>query len=111
MDFLDYSFDSVSQTRSDIAGMDSSDKDQMGVQGNCECVDGNSCERCSVVEAVEPTNSQLMTELRKAMVSLKGLRSDVKSSRKNIDSIKVRLHSLESSRPSSRVGSIVSGKW
>ena len=50
---------------------------------------------------MEPTNAQLMTELRKAMESLKDLRSDVKSTR---------LHSLETSRPSSRVGSIVSGR-
>ena len=63
-----------------------------------------------MVKAVEPTNAQLMTELRKAMESLKGLRSDVNSTRKDIDSMKVRLHNIESSRPNSRAGSIVSGR-
>ena len=82
----------------------------MGGIQNCECGVGNSCDICNVVEAAEPTNAQLMAVLSKAMDNLKCLQTDVKSSRQDIICMKARIHGLESSRASSRVGSILGSR-
>ena len=108
---LDISVDIGSQARFITSGMDNSDTEvRVGGIQNCECGVGNSCDICNVVEAAEPTNAQLMAVLSKAMDNLKCLQTDVKSSRQDIICMKARIHGLESSRASSRVGSILGSR-
>ena len=114
LDILDYSFDSVSQARSDVSGMGTSDIDeQVGGKSNCECVDGNSCPVCTAdgTAAVtqqdrtvvrEPTNTELMALMTRALDKIDAMNVDIRSSRHDINAIQFRLQSLEAgSRPGS----------
>ena len=103
LDYLDFSFDSVSQTNSDFAGMVNTDSEEQ-VGGECECEEGNSCEKCSAAALepeTEPTNKELMSMMRRILAKTEGLDAEVRSSRQDINSMKARLQSLEGSRAGS----------
>ena len=122
LDYLDYSFDSVSQICSVFSSMGDSDIDDIAVgKRNCECVEGNSCDLCSAVNAEstadgtagatgpvsapvrEPTNTELMVLMTRALDKIDALNVDVRSSRHDINAMQFRLQSLEAS---SRSGSV-----
>ena len=121
LDYLDHSFGSVSQARSDFSGMGTSDnEEQVGGKTSCECDEGNSCELCADENVVftntadgaaavaeptvdrEPTNAQLMALMNRAMEKIDAMNVDIRSSRHDINAMQYRLQSLEaSSRPGS----------
>ena len=120
VDFLDYSFDSVEQARSDISvtGMPGTQEQVMG-ESNCGCGQGNSCEVCRTVDAgpvargtaeaevhagPEPSNRELMAMMRLTLKKVELMSSEVKNSRSDINAMQFRLQNLESSRPSSLRG-------
>ena len=123
LDYLDYSFDSVSQTRSIFSGMDNSDIDeQVRGKSRCECIIGSSCQVCRAeVEGFspalgtaavsqplrtverEPTNTELMTLMTRALEKMEAMQVDLRSSRHDINAIQFRLQSLEAG---SRAGSV-----
>ena len=94
----------------------------MGGKSSCECVIGSSCQLCRAEVEVfspalgaaavsqplrtverEPTNTELMTLMTRALDKMEAMQVDLRSSKHDINAIQFRLQSLEAG---SRAGSV-----